>query len=85
MKEDFDYVSDCETVLDEGGSLEDSDTEFLERAFRATEDEADAVLGGIRNVVDPARFAISSSLSNGVVTVQWEDDAFFAFYYFRSN
>ena len=85
LKEDSDYVSDCETILDEGGSLEDSDAEFLERAFRPTEAEADAVLGDIRNVIDPTRLAISSSLRNGVVTVQWKDDAFFTFYYFRSN
>ena len=74
---DSEELSVCAAVLGEGEAGEDSDAEFLDRTFRATQDEAEVVMGAIRNSIDANRFATYASLRNGVVTVQWEDKYFY--------
>ena len=50
-----------------------SDEAFLDRVFRATEDEADGVMGKIRRSVDTTRFSAYTSLRHGVLTAQRGD------------
>ena len=73
---DSEELSVCATVLDEGDRGDESDVEFLDRTFRATQDEAEVVMGAIRDKIDSNRFAIYASLRNGVVTAQWKDKYF---------
>ena len=71
---DSEELSDCGAVLDEGEKIDGSDEEFVERVFRATGDEADAVMVKIRGSIDTTRFSTYSSLRNGVLTVQRKDN-----------
>ena len=71
---DFDDLSDCGTVLDEGIRNDGEEPGFLDRVFRATPGESEGVIGLLRDSVDPSRFSTFTSLQNGVVTVQWENN-----------
>ena len=77
-----DAFSDCGTVLEEGEQIrDDADVEFLERAFRCTQSEADGVVGIIRGSIGPNRFTAFSSMRSGVVTAQWKDIWITSIYY----
>ena len=64
-------------MLGEGGVVEDSHIEFLEKTFRATKDEAEVVSLAIRNSMGSNRFATYASLRIGVVAARWKDKYFY--------